>query len=113
MNPNWSAVGYISGAKNLTFMYEWFKQPMVLPVVNFLNVWGQIALGASLITGVGLKLSTKLGALLMLLYYLALPFPKQNPNSYVVDEHIVYALGLLLVGVMGKERGWKKWFGKK
>jgi len=48
--------------------------------------------------GVFVRLSAPLGALMMILYYLAaLDFPYPNPHSYLVDEHIIYALALLFL----------------
>jgi len=95
-NPNWSAAGYLGNAKTFSRFYEWFLRPEILPFTNFMNEWGLTLLGASLILGVLVKYSGYLGALLMLLYYFpVLDFPKIGANSYIVDEHIIYALVLI------------------
>ena len=96
LDPNWTAQGYIKGAKTFPEFYQWLISSGMLPVVDFINEWGLTLLGISLILGIGVRLSSLLGALLMLLYYLpALNFPYPNPHSYIVDEHIVY-IGVLL-----------------
>ena len=99
-NPNWSAAGYLGNAKTFAGFYNWFLRPEILPFTNFMNEWGLTLLGVSLILGVLVKYSGYLGALLMLLYYFpVLDFPKIGVNSYLVDEHIIYALVLILFSV--------------
>jgi len=96
MNPNWSAAGYLGNAKMLPDFYAWLTTPAVLPIINFVNEWALTLLGVSLILGVFVRLSSVLGSLLMLLYYLPiLDFPYPNAHAYIVDEHIIYILVLL------------------
>ena len=107
LNPEWSAAGYLKGAKTFVWFYQWLIAPSVLPIVNFVNEWGLTLLGISLILGIGVRLSSFLGALLMLLYYfVVLDFPYPNPNSFLVDEHIIYALVLLLFANLRAGRVW-------
>ena len=90
LNPQWSAEGYLKGAKAFTWFFQIILDPSVLPIVNFMNKWGLTLLGISLILGLFVRFSSLLGVLLMALYYLALGFPYPNPHSYIVDEHIIY-----------------------
>lgn len=106
LNPAWSAAGYLTGAKNFTGLYAWLASPSILPIVNFLNEWGLTLLGVSLILGIAVRLSATLGAILMILYYLPLGFPYPNAHAFLVDEHIVYALALLLLGNLRAGRVW-------
>ena len=107
LNPAWSAQGYLKGAKTFPGFYQWLLQPDILPIINFINEWGLTLLGVSLILGIGVRLSSIFGAVLMLLYYFPiLDFPYPNPHSYVVDEHIVYALVLLLLAGLRAGRVW-------
>lgn len=97
-DSGWSAAGYIKGAKSLTPLYNFLLSPSVLPVVNFLNEWGLTLLGISLIFGIFVRLSSILGIALMILYYLAIfKFPYVGEHSYLVDEHIIYSLVLILL----------------
>ena len=106
-NPAWSAAGYLHGAKTFTGLYEWLAQPGILPVVNVLNEWGALLLGVSLLLGIFVRLSTVLGAVLMLLYYIPiLEFPYVGEHAFLVDEHIVYALALLVLGSLRAGRVW-------
>lgn len=96
IDPNWSAAGYLEHASTFPQFFAWFAQPNVLPVTNFLNEWGLTILGASLILGLFVRLTSIFGAALMILYYLPiLQFPMIPPHSYIVDEHIIYAAAFL------------------
>ena len=105
-NPNWSATGYLGNAKTFAGFYNWFLRPEILPFTNFMNEWGLTLLGVSLIMGVLVKYSGYLGVLLMLLYYFpVLEFPAVG-HSYIVDEHIIYALMLVLFSVYRAGEYW-------
>lgn len=111
LNPEWSAAGYLRGAKTFPGFYQWLASPANIGWVNFLNEWGLTILGISLILGIGVRLSGVLGALLMLLYYFpVLEFPRVG-HGYLVDEHIVYALVLLYVAAIraGRMFGLDTW----
>lgn len=107
LNPEWSSAGYLNGAKTFAGFYQWLLQPNILPVINFVNEWGLTLLGISLILGIGVRLSSILGAILMLLYYFpVLQFPYIPPHSYIIDDHVVYALVLLLFASLRAGRVW-------
>lgn len=106
LNPEWSAIGYLSGAKNFNQLFEYLSSPNILPIVNFVNEWGLALLGVSLILGVLVNISIPLGILLMVLYYLPLGFPAPNAHSYIVDEHIIYIFSLALLWVFGSGNVW-------
>ncbi len=111
LDPSWTSAGYIKGAKLLPQFYAFMLQPNILPVVDLLNKWGLTLIGLSLIIGVLTRISIPLAILLMILYYIPiLQFPYPNPHSYIVDEHIIYIMALL---VMYTSRADKVWgFGK-
>lgn len=101
IDPKWSALSYITTAKNFPELYKWFASPQILPVTNFLNEWGLILIGIALILGVCMRLSAFFGTILMLLYYFViLQFPYPNPHSYIVDEHIIYIFALLVLNAI-------------
>lgn len=107
LNSAWSAEGYIKGAKNFVGMYQYFLDPGILPIVNFMNQWGLLLLGISLIFGVFVRLSAACGILLMLMYYFViLQFPHPNPQSYIVDQHIIYIAVLLYFIAVSAGRVW-------
>lgn len=107
LNPAWSSAGYLQGAKTFPNFYQWLSGPDLLQITNLVNEWGLILLGVSLILGIGVRVSSVLGALLMILYYFPiLQFPYPNPHSFLIDEHIVYALALLLLASLRAGRIW-------
>lgn len=115
LDPSWSAAGYLQNAKMFEGFYGWLTQPALLPTVNFVNEWGITLLGISLILGIGVRISSILGAILMLLYYFPiLDFPYPNEHSYIVDEHIIYAATLLLLASLRAGRVWglENWFSR-
>ena len=116
INPEWSAAGYLKGAKTFAGFYQWLTSPGILPLVNFVNEWGLALLGVSLIFGVFVRLSSVLGAVLMLLYYFViLDFPHPNAFSYIVDEHVIYALVLIFFAATRAGRVWglENWLSQK
>lgn len=112
LDPAWSAAGYLNSAKTFTGLFQWFASPEILPVINFINEWGLTLLGVSLILGVFVRLSSVLGAVLMMFYYFpVLEFPYIAPYSFLVDEHIIYVAVLLLLAAIhaGRYYGLEIW----
>ena len=106
INPSWTASSYLSAAKTFPEFYLWLTSDSILPIVNFINEWGLVLLGISLILGIGVRLSSVLGVILMILYYLPiLEFPTIG-HGYIVDEHIVYALVLTFFAAVRAGRYW-------
>ena len=106
-NPEWSAAGYLQKAKTFPEFFQWLTTRSLLPSVNFLNEWGLTLLGVALILGVFVRVSSSLGMMLMLLYYLPiLQFPHPNPNSFLVDQHIIFIVALLVLISFRAGRTW-------
>lgn len=74
------------------------------PVVDWLFMAGLFFIGLALILGIGMKIAGYAGALLMLLMWTALLFPKNNP---ILDEHIIYLF--VFLGLASVKAG--HWFG--
>lgn len=97
-DPNWTSAGFLTNAKNFKDLFDFMLMPGVLPVVDFLNAWGQLFIGASLVVGLLVPVSAVLGILLMILYYLAgVNFPYPSSSSFIVDSHIIYSLSLFVL----------------
>jgi len=112
ISGNFSAAGYLQGAKTFTGFYNLFLNPQILPVVNFLNEWGLTLVGVSLILGAFTRFSSILGAALLMLYYFPiLDFPYPDAHSFIVDSHILEALAVLVVGAFktGRVCGLENW----
>lgn len=107
LNPNWTAAGFLKGATNMTGFFNYLMQPNVLPAVDLLNQLGLTLLGVSLILGLFVRVSAPSGVVLMVLYYLPkLDFPHPSNTSYIVDDHIVYALVLIYFAVINAGKYW-------
>src|SRR3989344_6286871 len=106
-NPQWSAAFYLKDAKTFGSFFQWFMRPEILPVTNWFNEWGLTILGISLILGVFVRLASTYGIVLMLLYYFPiLDFPYPDAHSFIVDDHIIYAAALYLLGSYRAGRVW-------
>lgn len=106
MTENWSAGGFLKGAKAFQGMYAYFADPSILPYVSAVNKWALLLLGLSLILGIFIRLSAPLGAILMVLYFLPRGLPHPDATSYIVDSHWVYAAGLLILAAFHAGRVW-------
>ena len=58
-------------------------------VVDWLFMLGLLLIGLALLFGIGMKIAGKAGALMMLLMWLAIIPPENNP---ILDDHVVYFL---------------------
>ena len=98
LDPAWSAEGYLKGAESFSGFFGWLASADILPITNFVNEWGLTVIGIALIIGIGARTAALAGAAMMILYWLpVLDFPYAGEHSYIVDEHIIYALVLLLL----------------
>jgi uncharacterized membrane protein YphA (DoxX/SURF4 family) len=116
--PGWTSAAYLSEARWLfSGAFHWIvEHPAVLRVVDLLNVWGLVLIGAALLTGAFARAAAVAGALLLGLYYVASPplvgFPANgSEGSYlVVNKNLVEAIALAVVaafpvgGFFGLER---------
>lgn len=105
-DPSWSPQGFLLGAKSFPGLYAFFASPMMLPIIAFVNKWALTLLGISLIVGSCVRLSSLLGAVLMLLYYGAqLSFPYVG-GSFLVDQHVIYIFALLFISAIDAGQWW-------
>ena len=107
LDPAWSAEGYLKGAESFSGFFGWLASADILPLTNFVNEWGLTVIGIALIIGIGARTAALAGAAMMILYWLpVLDFPYAGEHSYIVDEHIIYALVLLFFAVVRAGRIW-------
>ncbi|MEN8186321.1 MAG: DoxX family membrane protein [Bacteroidota bacterium] len=74
-NPNWSSYGYLMDSKGfLEGFYQMLAaNPERIEVINFLNIWGLIIIGFSLMLGLLTRPSIIAGIILLISYYLSHP----------------------------------------
>jgi thiosulfate dehydrogenase [quinone] large subunit len=68
---------------------------------NWLFMIGLAGIGVALVTGIAMRIAAAAGALLLVLMWSAVLPPANNP---FMDDHIVYALVLILLAVLGAGR---------
>lgn len=115
ITPNWSAAFYLKDAATFPGFYHWLMSASVLPIVNLATIWGEMLIGASLILGVFVPISSVAGAIMMMAFYFpALKFPHPDAHSFIVGQHIIYALGFLVLWAFeaGRDMNVEKWFKK-
>lgn len=108
MNPDWSSASYLLDAKWI--FADFFKSltynPEVLKIVDLLNIWGLILIGASLVLGLLTRISSILGVVLLAFYYLSHPpfywieYTVPADGSYMFVNKILielFALSLFIV----------------
>ncbi len=96
LNPEWTSAGYLSGAKTFPGLFQWFSQAGNIGWVDFLNEWGLLLIGLSLILGLFVRYASYAGIALMALYWLpVLDFPKVD-HGILVDDHIIYILAMIV-----------------
>jgi thiosulfate dehydrogenase [quinone] large subunit len=75
VNPNWSSAGYLMDSQG--FLADFFQSlatnQSILSVVDFMNIWGLVAIGLGLILGFFSRIALYGGILLLLFYYLSHP----------------------------------------
>ena len=69
----------------------------LIPIVNFLVVFGEVAIGAALILGLATRFASVMGTLMMGLFWLAI----WDFSHGVVEYHSVLAIVALGLGIVG------------
>jgi|AntRauTorckE6833_2_1112554.scaffolds.fasta_scaffold00033_12 thiosulfate dehydrogenase [quinone] large subunit len=77
-------------------------------LVDWTFMIGLLGIGLALILGIGMKIATYSGALMMILMYTAVLPASNNP---IIDDHIVYAL--VLLGLLAQNDGQRYGFAKQ
>jgi thiosulfate dehydrogenase (quinone) large subunit len=108
VNPNWSSIGFLLDSKGFLagFFQSLTENPSVLNVVDFLNIWGLILIGISLMFGIFTRLGVAAGAVLLAFYYVSHPpFPSltyaapSEGNYLIVNKTLIEMAALLVLFV--------------
>ena len=104
LDPEWSAGGFllhgIPEGNPFTGLWTTIASDW-LWLVDPLNAWGLTLAGLAIMLGAFLRWSAFWGAVMMLFYWLA-SFPLEH--SFIVDDHVVYAVLLFGLGAFGAGR---------
>jgi uncharacterized membrane protein YphA (DoxX/SURF4 family) len=105
MVPGWSARIYLMGSKWIfsDLFQQMAASPVIMKVVDFMNIWGLILIGLSLFVGLRVRWSSIAGSVLLLFYYVAYPpipgytFGTVVEGSYLWINKTFIELFILLV----------------
>lgn len=108
LNPGWSSFGFLSESKwILTGFADWvLSNKAILDIVDFLNIWGLIAIGLGLVLGLFTRLAAYAGVLLLLLYYMTNPpfigmeyiLPTEGSNL-IINKLFIEIIALLVLAI--------------
>jgi uncharacterized membrane protein YphA (DoxX/SURF4 family) len=106
LNPEWSAEAYLKGSYGFLsgFFYWLASDPGMVNVINFLNIWGMILIGAGLFLGLFIRFSSVAGILLLLLYYFAYPpfgssflSVSTEGHYWIINRNLIEAIILVII----------------
>ena len=121
MNPFWSSAEFLGESKWIfsSFFHALAANQTILSVVDFLNIWGLIAIGIGLIAGLFTKTATYSGIILLLAYFFCTPpfigltYSMPTEGSYlIINKVIIEAAALFVLAVFptGEKIGLDRYF---
>lgn len=117
--PGWTSSGYLKGSSGpMAGLFQWLAaQSTLIAGIDFLNVWGLLAIGLALMAGVAVRPAAWCGIGLLTLYYLAYP-PFFTPFSVgaaegaylIVNKNLVELFALsVVIAFPGSHCGLEHW----
>ena len=113
INPNWTAAAYLNDSQGLfsPLFLLISSTPAILRAVDVLNMWGLVAIGLGLMSGLFTRYAAIAAMALLILYYLAAPpFPGleysiPGEGSYIiVNKNLVECCALMVLVLIPTER---------
>lgn len=105
LNPYWSSAGYLMESKWILsgIFKSIVASPVILKIVDYLNIIGLVAIGIALIIGFLGRTASISGIVLLLLYYLSHPpfgyeYTAPAEGSYIViDKNLIEMCALFVL----------------
>jgi len=107
-NPNWTSVGYLIDSEGLFsgVFQSMAANPGLMQVIDFLNIWGLILIGAGLLLGIFSKFAAYAGMFLLAFYYLSHPpligtqyaVPSEG-NYLIVNKNLIEFFTLWVLAI--------------
>ena len=105
LNPDWSAKGFLMDSEGL--FKEWFfwmaNTEGLIETINFLNQWGLVLIGLSLILGMFSKIASISGIIMLAMFYMSHPpligvdYMMPSEGSYLIVNKNLIELSMLIV----------------
>lgn len=112
INGGTPAQSYLTGATTGKPLASFFES-LAVPAVDWLFMLGLLGIGVALILGIGTRLAAVVGVIMLGFMYAAVAPWVWGSLNPVVNEHLVYALVLILIPLtsagdtLGLGRWWK------
>jgi thiosulfate dehydrogenase [quinone] large subunit len=99
LTPNWTSAGFLLQSNWIfaDIFHSLVDSSLILNVVDFMNIWGQILIGIGLILGLYSTSAAYAGALLLFFYYIAIP-PFVNSYTFI-DKNLFELFAFLVIAV--------------
>ncbi len=106
INPNWSSAGYLMDSQGLLagFFQSLVSNQSILSVIDFMNMWGLIAIGLGLILGAFSRIALSAGVVLLFFYYLSHPpfaglkYALPMEGSYlIVNKNLIEMMAMIVL----------------
>lgn len=108
LNPQWTSANFLQESQGiLSGLSDWIlSNASLLAVIDFLNIWGLVAIGLGLIFGIFFKPAAIIGSILIFIYYLSVPplvgyeytLPSDGSNL-VINRTLIEAIALFGLAV--------------
>lgn len=108
LNPQWTSANFLQESQGiLSGLSDWIlSNASLLAVIDFLNIWGLVAIGLGLIFGILFKPVAIIGSILIFIYYLSVPplvgyeytLPSDGSNL-VINRTLIEAIALFGLAV--------------
>ncbi len=98
-DPNWTSAGFLLQSNWLfaDIFHSLVESSIILAVVDFMNIWGQILIGIGLLLGLFSTWAAYAGALLIFFYYIAIP-PFTTSYTFI-DKNLLELFAFLVLAV--------------
>lgn len=103
-NPVWTAKGYLLSAQGpFADLFSSLAGDGIISFIDFLNVYGLLAVGVGLLLGIKERPSLIVGIVLLMFYYLSNPpFPNLSQlgtegNYWIVNKNLIEAGAMLVL----------------
>jgi thiosulfate dehydrogenase [quinone] large subunit len=117
--PGWTSKGYLLSSDGIfSGLFEAMgNSGGLVSVLDFLNIYGQLAIGLGLILGLFVNIASIAGILMLAMYYLSHPpFPglSGQVSDNVVNDLVILIIGLFVClffpssHLIGLDRLWKR-----
>ena len=98
-SPGWTSAGFLLQSNWLfaDIFHSLVESSIILTVIDFMNIWGQILIGLGLLLGLFPTWAAYAGALLIFFYYIAIP-PFVNSYTFI-DKNLLELFAFLVLAL--------------